>query len=225
VRILVIEDYDRLRRSLVRGLRENGYAVDQAADGEEGLAFASSALYDVIILDLMLPKRDGFDVLRELRRLGVTSRVLVLTARETVRDRVRGLDLGADDYLVKPFSFEELMARVRSLQRRAYQQISAVIRVDDLEIDTAARVARRGGQALDLTAREYGILEFLAARKGEVVTREEISSRIYDLGVDRNSNIVDVYVGYIRKKLERGGRSRLIHTRRGFGYLLASDAK
>lgn len=225
MRVLVIEDYDRLRTSLVRGLRENGYAVDQAGDGEEGLSFASSSLYDVIILDLMLPKRDGFEVLRELRKQGVTSRILVLTARETVRDRVRGLDLGADDYLVKPFSFEELMARVRSLQRRAYQQISAVIRIDDLEIDTAARVARRGGEELDLTAREYGILEFLAARKGEVVTREEISSRIYDLGADRNSNIVDVYVGYIRKKLERGGRSRLIHTRRGFGYLLAADSK
>jgi DNA-binding response OmpR family regulator len=224
MRVLVIEDYDRLRNSLVRGLRENGYAVDQAADGEEGLAFASSSPYDVIVLDLMLPRRDGFEVLKELRKQGVTSRILVLTARETVRDRVRGLDLGADDYLTKPFSFEELMARVRSLQRRAYQQVSAVIHVGDLEIDTAARVARRAGEPLDLTAREYGILEFLAARKGEVVTREEISSRIYDLGMDRNSNVVDVYMGYIRKKLERDGRPRLIHTRRGLGYMLAADA-
>jgi Response regulators consisting of a CheY-like receiver domain and a winged-helix DNA-binding domain len=224
MRVLVIEDYDRLRNSLVRGLRENGYAVDQAADGEEGLAFASSSPYDVIVLDLMLPRRDGFEVLKELRKQGVTSRILVLTARETVRDRVRGLDLGADDYLTKPSSFEELMARVRSLQRRAYQQVSAVIHVGDLEIDTAARVARRAGEPLDLTAREYGILEFLAARKGEVVTREEISSRIYDLGMDRNSNVVDVYMGYIRKKLERDGRPRLIHTRRGLGYMLAADA-
>jgi len=224
MRVLVIEDYDRLRNSLVRGLRENGYAVDQAADGEEGLAFASSSPYDVIVLDLMLPRRDGFEVLKELRKQGITSRILVLTARETVRDRVRGLDLGADDYLTKPFSFEELMARVRSLQRRAYQQVSAVIHVGDLEIDTAARVARRAGEPLDLTAREYGILEFLAARKGEVVTREEISSRIYDLGMDRNSNVVDVYMGYIRKKLERDGRPRLIHTRRGLGYMLAADA-
>ena len=224
MRVLVIEDYDRLRNSLVRGLRENGYAVDQAADGEEGLAFASSSPYDVIVLDLMLPRRDGFEVLKELRKQGVTSRILVLTARETVRDRVRGLDLGADDYLTKPFSFEELMARVRSLQRRAYRQVSAVIHVGDLEIDTAARVARRAGEPLDLTAREYGILEFLAARKGEVVTREEISSRIYDLGMDRNSNVVDVYMGYIRKKLERDGRPRLIHTRRGLGYMLAADA-
>jgi len=224
MRVLVIEDYDRLRNSLVRGLRENGYAVDQAADGEEGLAFASSSPYDVIVLDLMLPRRDGFEVLKELRKQGITSRILVLTARETVRDRVRGLDLGADDYLTKPFSFEELMARVRSLQRRAYRQVSAVIHVGDLEIDTAARVARRAGEPLDLTAREYGILEFLAARKGEVVTREEISSRIYDLGMDRNSNVVDVYMGYIRKKLERDGRPRLIHTRRGLGYMLAADA-
>jgi len=224
MRVLVIEDYDRLRNSLVRGLRENGYAVDQAADGEEGLAFASSSPYDVIVLDLMLPRRDGFEVLKELRKQGITSRILVLTARETVRDRVRGLDLGADDYLTKPFSFEELMARVRSLQRRAYRQVSAVIHVGDLEIDTAARVARRAGEPLDLTARECGILEFLAARKGEVVTREEISSRIYDLGMDRNSNVVDVYMGYIRKKLERDGRPRLIHTRRGLGYMLAADA-
>ena len=224
MRVLVIEDYDRLRNSLVRGLRENGYAVDQAADGEEGLAFASSSPYDGIVLDLMLPRRDGFEVLKELRKQGITSRILVLTARETVRDRVRGLDLGADDYLTKPFSFEELMARVRSLQRRAYRQVSAVIHVGDLEIDTAARVARRAGEPLDLTAREYGILEFLAARKGEVVTREEISSRIYDLGMDRNSNVVDVYMGYIRKKLERDGRPRLIHTRRGLGYMLAADA-
>ncbi|HET6463741.1 MAG TPA: response regulator transcription factor, partial [Candidatus Krumholzibacteria bacterium] len=170
------------------------------------------------------PKRDGFEILKTLREKGVTSRILVLTARDTVRDRVKGLDLGADDYLVKPFALEELMARVRSLQRRAYQQISTVVRVADLEIDTAARVVRRGGEALEFTALEYGILEFLVARKNEVVTRDEISARIYDLTTDRNSNVVDVYIGYIRKKLERGGRPRLIHTRRGFGYVLKADA-
>lgn len=224
MRVLVIEDYDLLRRSLARGLRENGYAVDQASDGDEGLRFAETSVYDVIILDLMLPRRDGLEILKILREKGVASRILVLTARDTVRDRVKGLDLGADDYLVKPFAFEELMARVRSLQRRGYQQTAAVVRVADLEIDTATRMVRRGGESLEFTALEYGILEFLVARKNEVVTREEISARIYDLTTDRNSNIVDVYIGYIRKKLERGGRPRLIHTRRGFGYVLMGDA-
>jgi DNA-binding response OmpR family regulator len=225
LRILVIEDYEPLRRSLVRGLRENGYAVDQADDGEEGLRFAEASVYDVIILDLMLPKLDGFAVLKSIREQGIHARVLILTAKETVGDRVRGLDLGADDYLVKPFAFEELMARVRALQRRASHHTSAVIRIGDLEIDTAARLVRRAGEALDLTAREYAILEILAARKGEVVSRDEISSRIYDFSAERNSNIVDVYVGYIRKKLERGGRSRLVHTRRGFGYVLEADSQ
>jgi two-component system copper resistance phosphate regulon response regulator CusR len=224
MRILVIEDYEPLRRSLVRGLRENGYAVDQSGDGDEGLRLAESSEYDVIILDLMLPGRDGFSILKTLREREVVARVLILTAKETVGDRVRGLDLGADDYLVKPFAFEELIARVRALQRRAYHQTSAVVHIGDLEIDTAARVVRRAGEALDFTAREYAILEILAARKGEVVSRDEISSRIYDLGAERNSNIVDVYVGYIRKKLERGGRSRLVHTRRGFGYVLEADS-
>jgi two-component system, OmpR family, copper resistance phosphate regulon response regulator CusR len=224
MRILVVEDYEPLRRSLVRGLRENGSAVDQASDGESGLKLAQSSVYDVIILDLMLPKLDGFAIVKALREEGNVSRILMLTAKETIGDRVRGLDLGADDYLVKPFAFAELMARVRALQRRGYQQTSALIRIDDLEIDTAARVARRAGEPIDFTPREFAILEFLAARTGEVVSREEISTRIYDLGAERNSNIVDVYVGYIRKKLERGGRSRLLHTRRGYGYVLGTEA-
>jgi len=224
LRILVVEDYEPLRRSLARGLRENGYAVDQSGDGDEGLRLAESSVYDVIVLDLMLPGRDGFSILKALREREVDARVLILTAKETVRDRVRGLDLGADDYLVKPFAFEELLARVRALQRRAYHQTSPVIRIADLEIDTTARVVRRAGETVDLTAREFAILEILAARKGEVVSRDEISSRIYDFSAVHNSNIVDVYIGYIRKKLERGGRSRLVHTRRGFGYVLEADS-
>ncbi len=224
MRVLVIEDYEPLRRSLVRGLREDGYAVDESADGEAGLSYAESSVYDIIVLDLMLPKRDGFSILKTLRDTGSPSRILILTARDRIDDRVRGLDLGADDYLVKPFAFEELKARVRALQRRAYHQTSPTIRVADLEVDTVARTVRRAGQAIDLTAREYSVLEFLAARKGEVVTRDEISTRIYDFSVNRNSNIVDVYVGYLRRKLEREGRSRLIHTRRGFGYVLAEES-
>jgi DNA-binding response OmpR family regulator len=224
MRILVIEDYEPLRRSLVRGLREDGYAVDESGDGDAGLGYAEASVYDVIVLDLMLPNRDGFSILQTLRDHASPSRILILTARDRIDDRVRGLDLGADDYLVKPFAFEELKARVRALQRRAYQQASPTIRVADLEVDTVTRTVRRAGQAVDLTPREYSVLEFLAARKGEVVTRDEISTRIYDFSVDRNSNIVDVYVGYLRKKLEREGRPRLIHTKRGFGYVLADES-
>ena len=223
MRILVVEDYEPLRHSLLRGLREDGHAVDAAVDGAEGLAFAESSEYDVIILDVMLPRLDGFQFLKRLRDRKSNARVLILTAKNTVNDRVRGLDLGADDYLVKPFAFEELKARVRALERRAYRRTSPLIRVGELEIDTAARTARLSGEDVELTAREYTILEILALRSGEVVTREQISSRIYDFNTDRASNIVDVYIGYLRRKLERGGHARLIHTRRGFGYVLCEE--
>ncbi len=225
MRILVVEDYEPLRHSLVRGLREDGHAVDEAADGAEGLGLAESSEYDVIILDVMLPRLDGFQFLKRLRDRRSTARVLVLTAKNTINDRVRGLDLGADDYLIKPFAFEELKARVRALERRAYGRTSPIISIGELEIDTTARTARVAGEDVELTAREYTILEILALRSGEVVTREQISSRIYDFNTDRASNIVDVYIGYLRRKLERGGRARLIHTRRGFGYVLGEDAK
>jgi DNA-binding response OmpR family regulator len=223
MRVLVIEDYEPLRRSLLRGLRESGYAVDGAGNGEEGLDYAESTTYDIIVLDLMLPKIDGFGVLERLRNRQGESRVLILTAKDKVEDRVRALDMGADDYLVKPFAYEEFMARMRALQRRKYRQTSPTIRVADLEIDTSARVVRLFGQHLDLTAREYSILEVLAVRKGQMVTRDEIWERIYDFGAERNSNVVDVYVGYIRKKLQRNGASHLIRTKRGFGYVLGED--
>jgi DNA-binding response OmpR family regulator len=225
MRILIIEDYEPLRRSLARGLREDGHAVDDSGNGEDGLSLAEMSVYDVIILDLMLPGLDGFRVLKRLRDRKTPSRVLVLTARNTVDDRVRGLDLGADDYLAKPFAFEELKARLRALERRTHRRTSPTIEVGDLEVDTAARVVRMGGALVELTAREYTILEYLASRSGEVVTREQISSRIYDFNTDRDSNVVDVYIGYLRKKLERGGHRRLIHTRRGFGYVLGEEAK
>jgi len=225
MRILVVEDYEPLRRSLVRGLREEGHAVDETGNGEDGLGFAESSVYDVIILDVMLPGLDGFKVLKRLRDKESPSRVLILTAKDTVNDRVRGLDLGADDYLIKPFAFEELKARLRALERRAYRRTSPTIHVGDLEIDTAARNIRLAGEPVEMTAREYAILEFLAVRRGEVVTREQISSRIYDFDTERDSNIVDVYIGYLRRKLERGGRPRLIHTRRGFGYILDDEAR
>jgi len=220
MRVLIIEDYGPLRRALCNGLREAGFAVDASSDGQEGLWYAESNEYDVIVLDLMLPKIDGLTILKRLREAGRSMHILILTARDAVEDRVRGLDLGADDYLVKPFAFEELLARVRALVRREYKAKSPVIRVADLEIDTARRLVRRAGERIDLTAREYALLELLALRAGEVVTRTEIWEHLYDFDSCAQSNVVDVYVGYLRKKIERLGLPRLIHTRRGQGYVL-----
>jgi DNA-binding response OmpR family regulator len=220
MRVLLIEDYQPLRKSLSRGLREAGFAVDAAADGEEGLRFARSGDYDVIVLDLMLPKLDGLTVLRRLREAGNPVHVLILTARDALSDRVTGLDLGADDYLAKPFALGELLARVRALVRRRYAAKSAVIRVGDLEVDTSSRAVRRAGEKVDLTAREYALLELLVMRAGHVLTRDEIWEHVYDFAAEVNSNVIDVYIGYLRKKLERDGLPRLIHTRRGLGYVL-----
>jgi DNA-binding response OmpR family regulator len=221
MRVLLIEDYEPLRKSVVRGLREAGYAVDAAADGEEGAWYAKSGDYDVIVLDLMLPKVDGLTILQQLRAAGNPAHVLVLTAKDTLEDRVRGLNLGADDYLVKPFAFEELLARVGALVRRKYQTKSPVVRVADLEIDTAARSVRRAGRAIELTSREYALLEFLARRAGQVVTRTEIWEHLYDFAAEPNSNVIDVYIRLLRKKLEPPDLPPLIHTRRGMGYVLA----
>jgi DNA-binding response OmpR family regulator len=220
MRVLVVEDYDPLRRSIVRGLGQAGFAVDSAATGAEGLAFATSADYDVLVLDLMLPGMDGLSVLREVRARRRPVRVLILTAKDGVRDKVRGLDLGADDYLVKPFAFDELLARIRALVRRRYGQGSAVVRVGGLEIDTAARAVRAGGRPLDVTAREYSFLEVLAMRPSHVVTREEIAEHVYDWARDIGSNVVDVYIGYLRRKLRAAGVTAAIRTHRGLGYSL-----
>jgi len=220
MRVLVIEDYQPLLKSLTQGLEEAGFAVDASADGEEGLWYARSHDYDAIVLDLMVPGVDGLTILSRLRRDGSSVPVLIVTAKDTVEDRVKGLDLGADDYLVKPFAFEELVARVRALVRRGYDNRDPVIRIDDLEIDTTARTARRDGQRIDLSAREYALLEFLAMRAGQVVSRTAVWEHVYDFHSDPGSNVVDVYVGYLRKKIERPGLSKLIHTRRGQGYLL-----
>lgn len=220
MRVLLVEDYDPLRKSLAQGLREAGFAVDASADGEEGLWYAHSNDYDVIVLDIMLPKLDGLTILTRLREAGNHAQVLLLTAKDTVQDRVKGLNLGADDYLIKPFAFEELLARVRALVRRRYDAGDPVIRVRDLEVNTAARTVRRAGERIDLTAREYTLLEFLALRAGQVVSRTEIWEHLYEFHSPAESNVVDVYVGYLRKKLERPGLPRLIHTRRGQGYVL-----
>jgi DNA-binding response OmpR family regulator len=220
MRVLVVEDSIRLQRSLGTALRKSGYAVDLAGDGEEGQWLAESHDYDVIVLDVMLPKRDGLAVLAELRRQGKTTHVLLLTARETVADRVRGLRAGADDYLVKPFALEELLARVHALCRRAYGTKDSHIRLGDLEIDTLGRRARRGGEAIELTAREYLLLEYLARRRGQVVSRTEVEEHIYDGQVDPMSNVVDSAICNLRKKLAVGSETPLIHTRRGLGYVL-----
>lgn len=220
MRVLIIEDDRPLREALRQGLEEAGFAVDSSPDGEEGLWYARSNEYDAIVLDLMLPRIDGLTILGRLRREGSAVPILILTARDTVADRVKGLDLGADDYLVKPFAFAELLARVRALVRRGYNNKDPVIRVGDLEIDTAGRTVRRSDQAVDLSAREYALLEFLAARAGQVVSRTAIWEHIYDFHSDPESNVVDVYIGHLRKKIEQPGRPKLIHTRRGQGYLL-----
>ena len=216
MRALVVEDYAPVRNAVVEGLTENGFAVDSAANGEEGLWFAEQNPYDVIVLDLMLPKLDGMAVLKRLRASGCTVPVLVLTARDGVDERVLGLDTGADDYLVKPFAFAELVARVRALVRRKYEHRDPIVRVEGLEIDTAKRVVRRGDETIALSAREYALLEYLAMRAGQLVTRTEIWEHVYDFHSDAHSNVVDVYVGYLRKKLG----AHVIQTRRGQGYVL-----
>ncbi len=220
MRVLLVEDSVRLQRSLGTALRKSGYAVDVAADGEAGLWQAQSNDFDVIILDLMLPKRDGLSVLAELRRQGKSTHVLLLTARDTVADRVQGLQTGADDYLVKPFALEELLARVQALCRRAYGSKQSRVAIADLEIDTLARTARRAGQAIVLTAREYHLLEYLARRRGQVVSRSEIEEHIYDDQVDPMSNVVDSAICSLRKKLGAASDAPLIRTRRGLGYVL-----
>lgn len=220
MRILIVEDSPRLQRTLGTALRKSGYAVDVAGDGEEGLWLATEHAYDVVVLDIMLPKRDGLSVLGELRRRGKSVHVLLLTARDTVADRVLGLESGADDYLVKPFALEELLARVQALCRRAYGTKQPRLAVGDLEIDSVARVVRRSGQVVELTAREYLLLEYLVRRRGHVVSRAEIEEHIYDDQVDPMSNVVDSAVCSLRKKIGGAGTAPLIHTRRGLGYVL-----
>jgi DNA-binding response OmpR family regulator len=220
MRVLVAEDYPPIQKAVARRLREAGYAVDATGDGEEALWLASNNDYDVVVLDLMLPGVDGLTILRRLRGAGRVCHVLVLTARDTVEDRVRGLDAGADDYLVKPFAMDELLARVRALARRAYCAKNPALAVGDLRIDTSRQEVTRGGDTIALTSREYALLEYLAMRAGEVVSRTDIWEHVYEFNAEADSNVVDVYIGYLRRKIERPGRPALIHTVRGAGYSL-----
>jgi DNA-binding response OmpR family regulator len=223
MRLLVIEDNRILLQNLKKGLREEGFAVDSAADGEEGLFLAGHNEYDVVILDLMLPKLGGLELLKSLRRGGVQTHVLVLTALDAVDETVRLLNSGADDYMTKPFRFEELLARVRALLRRNYRRKDPRLAVADLEIDTSARTVRRSGRAIPLRPKEYALLEFLAHHAGEVVPRSKIWEHLYDWQDESVSNTIDVFVSRLRKKIDRPGLLPLIHTVRGAGYLLKGE--
>src|SRR5262252_667921 len=223
MRVLVVEDEPGIAQFIRQGLREAGYAVDVAYDGEEGLDYAYVAAYDVLVLDILLPKLDGLDVLRALRARGVKTPVLLLTAKDTVEDRVRGLDVGADDYLVKPFAFPELVARLRALLRRPPLQMDAVLHLRDLEMDTARREVRRSGRLIELSPREFTLLEYLLRHPRHVLTRTQIAEHVWNFDFFSDSNVVDVYIGYLRRKIDRGFDRPLLHTVRGVGYRL-SDA-
>ena len=223
MRVLLVEDHKPLVRALRQGLEEEGYAVDIAYDGEEANYKAHTVEYDVVVLDIMLPKMDGLTLLHRWRKEGLKGHVLMLTARDQLDDKVKGLDAGADDYLTKPFELEEMLARVRALVRRRHEVKDPVIRVFDLEIDTAARVVKRAGQPIHLTPREYGLLEFLAFHRGRVVTRTMIWEHLYDEHDESTSNVVDVYIRYLRNKIDKGFEPPLILTRWGEGYLLRGD--
>ena len=220
MRVLVVEDFPMLRESIALGLREAGFAVDEAAEGEAGLSLAQTIDYDAIVLDLMLPKIDGLTLLKRLRGAKNRTHVLILTAKDAPLDRIHGLNSGADDYLVKPFVFAELLARVRALVRRRYDAKSPLIQIADMVIDTTARAVRRDGEPIELSEREYALLHFLALRTGEVVTRTEIWEHVYDRNATAESNVVDAFIRLLRRKIERPHLPTLIHTRRGHGYML-----
>lgn len=226
MRILLVEDSSRLRDAVAKGLRESGYAVDATGDGNDGLWMAQENSYDVLLLDIMLPGMDGLTILEKIRDGGNQTPVLFLTAKDTIADRVKGLQRGADDYLIKPFALEELLARIDALCRRSYQQPSPKVSIDDLEIDTSAKMASRGGIRLDLTAREYALLEYLMMRQGAVISRTEIEEHIYDELVSPMSNVVDSAICNLRRKIATSeSSSPLIHTRRGQGYVLEVKKK
>ena len=220
MRILLVEDDSRIAAFVAKGLRENSYAVDIASDGEEATYMAAINSYDLFILDINLPLKDGFEVCRELRENGNLKPILMLTARDAVDDRISGLDTGADDYLIKPFEFRELLARLRALLRRHGEVRMPKIIIDNLEIDTISQKVSRSGTQIDLTAKEYSLIEFLALNKGKVLGREEISEHVWDDSFDPLSNLIEVYIKRLRTKLDEGYGLQLIHTRRGSGYIL-----
>jgi DNA-binding response OmpR family regulator len=223
MRILLVEDERKVASFICQGLEEEGHAVDLAKDGEAALDLLRGEPYDLVVLDVMLPRRDGFSVLRAARQAGLTAPVLMLTARDAVADKVVGLDLGADDYLTKPFAFEEFLARVRALLRRRDERREPVLRLADLALDPATREVTRGRRRVTLTAREYALLEYFLRNPGRVLTRPMLAEHVWGLDFDSESNVVDVYVGYLRRKIDGPGEPRLLHTVRGAGYALRQD--
>lgn len=220
MRILVIEDERKVASFIRKGLSEEMYAVDVAHDGEEGVQICQENTYDAIILDINLPKKDGLQVLQELRSIGIATPVLMLTARASTQDRVKGLDLGADDYLTKPFHFEELAARVRSLLRRTSTEKTTMLTCGDLSLDTVTHRAYRGGKEIDLTTKEYSLLEYLIRNKSRVLSRSLIQQHVWSYSFDTESNIIDVYVKRLRNKINDEGKQRLIRSVRGVGYIM-----
>lgn len=223
MRVLVVEDSEKLQRTLALALRKSGYAVDVCGDGTEAIWMAHETPYDVLVLDIMLPGRDGLTVIREMREHRIDTPVLMLTVKGTVDDRVAGLRAGADDYLTKPFALEELIARVEALVRRRYAERNPVLRIGSIELDTRARTATRNGEAIPLTRREYRLLEYLVLRRGEVISRSELEQRLYSEETEVFSNVIESTISALRKKIESNGEPPILHTRRGMGYYVIAD--
>ena len=223
MRILVVEDEKDLNNIITKHLKKNNFSVDSVFNGEEALEYLDYGTYDLIILDIMLPKVNGYEVVKKLRENKNETAVLMLTARDSIDDKIKGLDLGADDYLIKPFDFGELLARIRALVRRKYGNTSNTLEIDDLCIDITKKTVVRGGKNIELTGKEYEVLEYLIQNKGHVLSRDKIRDSVWDYGYEGESNIIDVLIKNIRKKIDIGNSKQLIHTKRGLGYVLKED--
>ena len=223
MRILVVEDEKDLNNIITKHLKKNNFSVDSVFNGEEALEYLEYGAYDLIVLDIMLPKVNGYEVVKKLRENKNETAVLMLTARDSIEDKIKGLDLGADDYLIKPFDFGELLARIRALVRRKYGNTSNTMEIDDLCIDIAKKTVVRGGKNIELTGKEYEVLEYLIQNKGHVLSRDKIRDSVWDYGYEGESNIIDVLIKNIRKKIDIGNSKQLIHTKRGLGYVLKED--
>ncbi|HEX7357904.1 MAG TPA: response regulator transcription factor [Ignavibacteriaceae bacterium] len=223
MRILVVEDEKKVASFVKKGLEEDYYSVDVALDGKEGSRLAFSDEYDLIIMDIMLPFKDGISILKDLRKEKITTPILMLTAKDDISDKVLGLDSGADDYLPKPFAFDELLARVRALLRRNNSEKNVIIKVDDLELDTQLHKAFRKGQEIFLTPKEYSILEYLMRNKNHVISRVKLSEHVYDYHFDSDTNVIDVYINKLRNKIDKGFDKTVLHTVRGIGYMLKEN--
>ena len=220
MRILVVEDDKKVAGFIKKGLEEESYAVDVAYDGEDGLHFGSEGQYDLIILDIMLPKKDGLEILSQLRDQGKDTPILLLTAKDAVDDKVAGLNKGADDYLTKPFAFSELLARVRVLLRRGKAEVKTTLMISDLTLDLVSHKVNRGGDEIELTGKEYGLLEYFMRNQEKVLTRTMIAEHVWDYNFDTFTNVIDVYINHLRKKIDKGRELKLLHTLRGVGYVM-----